>query len=223
VRRENAREAWPGRSAPPFGGMSHFLALRTRFNRGIAMNTKTELASRLHETESIIRWAISNVPVDRLLEPPPHGKHPQSAKGFKTYFGEWPALRQLFHLAFYEGTYAVPAMQCCVGGPQPSLDLIFPEAELEQRAWQDAVAGILGVPPLLDQLHELRELQIRLLSEIPDEAWEIERVRTGLGTVSAEFVVAKTIQHSLEHANELMKNALYWERALVWLDDQALG
>jgi hypothetical protein len=38
--------------------------------------------------------------------------------------------------------------------------------------------------------------------------------------VSVEFVVAKTIQHSLEHANELMKNALYWKRALDWLDRQ---
>jgi len=182
----------------------------------------TETASRLQETERLIRWAISIVPVDRLLEPPPHAKHPQSAKGFKTYFGDWPALRQLFHLAFYEGTYAIPAMQCCVGGPQPAVDLVFPQMDLEEKAWQVALAPGLGKDSLLSRLHELRELQLQMLQAMSIEEWESERVETGLGTVSAEFVVSKTIQHSLEHTNELMKNALYWERALEWLDRQGL-
>ncbi|MEW5980696.1 MAG: DinB family protein [Acidobacteriota bacterium] len=184
------------------------------------MSSKTELASRLQETQRIIEWAISRVPSHRLLEPPPHGKHPQSDRGFKTYFGEWSALRQLFHLAFYEGMYAVPAMQHCIGGPRPSADLVFPEPELEETAWADALAGGVDVASLLRRLRELRELQVDMLRDIPQEAWQEERVETGLGRVSAEFVVAKTVQHSLEHSNDLMKNALYWERALQWLDRQ---
>jgi hypothetical protein len=154
------------------------------------------------------------------MEPPPHGKHPNSDKGFKTYFGEWPALRQLFHLAFYEETYAIPTMKHWLGGPHPSLDLIFPDPALEERGWREAVARGIRATSLLERFHELRALQLSLLSEIPEEAWQIEKVETGLGTVSPEFVVAKTVQHSLEHANDLMKNALYWERALAWLDRQ---
>ena len=48
-------------------------------------------------------------------------------------------------------------------------------------------------------------------------------MQTGLGAASAEFVVTKTIQYSLEQANEIMKDALYWERALHWLDTQELS
>ena len=75
------------------------------------MSSKSELASRLEQTGSIIRWDVSNVPSDRLVEPPPHRKHPNPHKGFKRYFGEWPALRQLFHQTFYEEIYAVPTME----------------------------------------------------------------------------------------------------------------
>jgi hypothetical protein len=57
------------------------------------MTSKNELSSWLEQTERIIRWVISNVPSDRLFENPPHSRHPYANKGFKTYFGEWPALR----------------------------------------------------------------------------------------------------------------------------------
>ena len=187
------------------------------------MSSKLELTYKIQETEHIIQWAISNVPSERVLEPPPHGKHTQSVKGFKTYFGDWSALRQLFHLAFYEEIYAVPAMQHFIGSPHPSIDLVFPEPEIEEKVWQDALARGVDVSSELQRLHKLRELQLHLISEIPEEAWESERVQTGLGNVSAEFVVLKTIQHSLEHANGIMKNVLYWERAIHWLDTQALS
>jgi len=184
------------------------------------MTIKSELASWLEQTERIIGWAISNVPSDRLLESPPHGRHPQADKGFKTYFGEWPALRQLYHLVFYEETYAIPTMRCWIGGPHPTVDLIFPQSELEEAEWKVQVAGANAIEPLLERLHNLRTVQLEILQAIQEEDWQAEKVQTGLGPVSAEFVVAKTIQHSLEHANELMKNALYWERALDWLDRQ---
>jgi len=187
------------------------------------MSSKNILTSKIQETESIIQWAISKVPPERILESPPHGKHPQSGKGFKTYFGDWSALRQLFHLAFYEETYAIPSMQHFTGSPHPSVDLVFPEPESEERAWQDALAHDVDVSSLLQRFSELRDFQLHLLSEIPEETLESERVQTGLGPVSAEFVVTKTIQHSLEHANEIMKNALYWERALYWLDMQEIS
>ena len=144
---------------------------------GFAMSSKNELASRLEQTGSIICWTVSNVPSDRLMEPPPPGKHPNSYKGFKTYFGEWPALPQLFHLTFYEEIYAVPTMEHWLGGPHPFVDLIFPDPELEERLRRD-------------------EVRLNLMRDIPEELWRVEKVETGLGTVSAEFVVTKAIQKS---------------------------
>jgi hypothetical protein len=187
------------------------------------MSSKSELGFRLLETENIIKWAISKIPSDRLLEHPPHGQHPHSDRGFKTYFGEWPALRHLFHLVHYEETYAIPAMQYYMGGPHPSGDLIFPQQRLEEISWQESVAHDVNATFLLRRLQELRDLQHQLLQLIPEEEWESEKIITGLGKVSAEFVVSKTVQHTIEHANELLKNALYWERALEWLDRQVTG
>ncbi|MGE5225164.1 MAG: hypothetical protein ACM3PY_22225 [Omnitrophica WOR_2 bacterium] len=185
------------------------------------MFDKSELASRIRETENIIQWAILKVPLQRVQESPPHGKHPHSDKGFKTYFGDWSALRQLFHLTFYEENYAIPAMQYFTGNPHLAGDPVFPRSEIEEKAWHDALATGIDVFALQQRLHGLREVQLRILCEIPEDVWGRETLQTGMGLVSAEFIVMKTIQHSLEHANDILKNALYWERALRWLDRQA--
>jgi hypothetical protein len=184
------------------------------------MTSKNELSSWLAQTERIIHWVIANMPSDRLFENPPHSRHPHADKGFKTYFGEWPALRHLYHLVFYEETYAIPTIRYWIGGSHPTVDLIFPQSELEEAEWRNQIITTIVIEPLLERLHNLREAQLEIIQAIKEEDWQVEKVQTGLGSVSAEFVVAKTIQHSLEHANELMKNTLSWERALDWLDRQ---
>jgi hypothetical protein len=88
------------------------------------MRNHTELSPGLQETERIREWAVSKVPSARLLEPPPNSRHPQPEKCFKTYFGEWPALRKLFHLAFDEETQAAGDAALYwrptpLGGPSP--------------------------------------------------------------------------------------------------------
>jgi hypothetical protein len=117
----------------------------------------------------------------------------------------------------------LPAMQHCIGDPHPLGDQVLPEPELKEMAWRDAVAGEAGIAPLLQRSHELRKLQLDLRRDIPQEAWQSQNMVTWLGLASAEFAVAKTVQHSLEHANELVKNALYREKALKWLDRQVVS
>jgi hypothetical protein len=184
------------------------------------MMSRNELSSWLEQTERIIGWAISNVPSDRLFEIPPHSRHPHADKGFKTYFGDWPALRHLYHLVFYEEAYSIPTMQYWTGGPHPTVDMIFPKSELEEVGWEKQVISAIAVEPLLEGLHHLREVQLEIIQAIKEEDWQTEKAITSLGSVSAEFVVTKTIQHNLEHANEIMKNVQYWERALAWRDRQ---
>jgi len=186
------------------------------------VTSKIDIASLLCETTHIIQWAISLVPAERVNQPPPHANHPRSDKGFKTYFGDWSALHQVFHLAYYEKSYAIPGIQSFIDEAPPSNDLIFPSSEQETRAFQDALAAGVDLPTLLQSFLDGRELQLQLLTNIPEEVWQKDSLHTGLGDVSAEFIVSKTIQHSLEHANDILKNALYWERALSWLDRQAV-
>jgi len=185
------------------------------------VGSKELLRERLEETTRIIEWAILKIPQERILEAPPHGRHPHSDKGFKTYFGDWSAYRLLFHLIFYEEVYALPTMRHWLGEPHPEVDLIFPNFDLEEAAWHEELERGPDLPALMERFRAVRQEQIRALERIPEGEWDRERVDTGLGRVSADFVVTKTIQHTLEHGDTLLRNVLYWERALDWLESQA--
>jgi hypothetical protein len=185
------------------------------------MDLCDQFTDLLATTAQTIEYAIHLIPMGRLFDEPPHASHPNSDKGFKTYFGQWSAGRLLFHLIFYEETYALPAMRHWVSQPHPELDLIFPDSDIEEKAWKEAQRNGLDLEDMLGRFGSARSEQIDVLGQIPLDEIKQEKVKTGLGRVSAAFVVSKTIQHSLEHGNDLMKNALYWDRALMWLDEQA--
>ena len=184
------------------------------------MSSKEFLAAQLSGTAKVIEWAISQVPQGRLLEAPPHGDHPKSAHGFKTYFGQWSAYRLLFHLVNYEENYALPTMRYWLGESHPNGDLMIPDSEEEQEAWARELEAGAELSALLARFRVLRDEQVEVLRNIPDEEWAIEKLETEFGPVSAEFAVVKTIQHTLEHGNDILKNALYWDRALEWLDSR---
>ncbi len=184
------------------------------------MDLKQVLRHRLEETARILEWAIAQVPPERLLREPPHGRHPQSDKGYRDYFGDWSAYRILFHVVLYEEAYALPTMRHWLGEPNPGVDLVNPEPGVEEAAWQEGLERGADLPALLERFRALRQEQIRVLESIPADEWDREKVDTSRGPVSAGFVVAKTVQHTLDHGNALMRNALYWDRAWEWLERQ---
>jgi len=184
------------------------------------MDSKQTLRDRLEETARILEWAVAQVPAQRLLQEPPHGRHPQSDKGYKTFFGDWSAYRLLFHVVFYEEAYALPTMKHWLGEPHPGVDLINPDPSVEEAAWRVELERGADLPALLERFRALRQEQIRVLEGIPATEWFREKVDTSRGPVSAAFVVAKTVQHTLDHSNALMRNALYWDRAWEWLEGQ---
>ncbi|KPJ58906.1 MAG: hypothetical protein AMJ46_13335 [Latescibacteria bacterium DG_63] len=184
------------------------------------MNSKEFLAGELEATAKTIRWAISLVPEGRLLTEPPHGRHPKSDQGFKTYFGEWAAYRHLFHLVLYEQFYALPTMRHWLGDPHPEVDLMFPDMEQEESRWKNEKQKGADLEALLQRFRLVREEQVEVTRSIPLEGWREEKVSTKLGKVSAEVVVSKTIEHTLVHGKTILRNALYWDRALEWLDSR---
>jgi len=184
------------------------------------MSSKEILAAQLSGSATVIEWAISQVPQARLFEAPPHGHHRKSAHGFETYFGRWSAGRLLFHLVHYEENYALPTMRHWLGEPHPTGDLMIPDAEEEQAAWARELEAGPELSALLDRFLIVRGEQLEVLHKIPDGELTVEKVETEFGPVSAAFAVAKTVQHTLEHGNEILKNALYWDRALAWLDSR---
>jgi hypothetical protein len=184
------------------------------------MNSREILAEQLEATAKTVQWAISLVPEARLMVESPHGEHPRSDRGFRTYFGKWPAYRHLFHLVHYEGSYALPTMKHWLGAPPPKGDLMFPDMDQEEMLWEREKEKGPNLGALQQRFRSLRKAQIEVTRSIPVEAWCQEKVSTGLGKVSAELVVTKTIEHTLVHGKTILRNALYWDRALEWLDSQ---
>jgi len=111
-------------------------------------------------------------------------------------------------------------MKHWLGEPHPDVDIIFPNMEIEEAEWETEVEKGVNLPSLLKRFHSVRNKQIEVVNSIRDEHWTEERVRTAFGKVSAVFTVTKTIQHTLEHGNTILRNALYWDRALNWLNQQ---
>ena len=59
----------------------------------------------------------------------------------------------------------------------------------------------------------MRKDQILILDQINDNDLVIKK-STAWGEKSLEFVVMKTLQHSLEHGNIIMRHLLFWDMNL---------
>ena len=184
------------------------------------MSSKETLVEELETTAKTLEWAISLVPEDRLVIEPPHGEHPKSDHGFRTYFGKWSAYRHLFHLVHYEEFYALPTLKHWLGDPSPMVDLMFPDMEQEESLWKREKRKGPNLAALLQRFRSIRREQIEVTRSIPSDKWSEEKVGTALGKVSADVVVTKTIEHTLVHGKTILRNALYWDRALKWLDSR---
>jgi len=184
------------------------------------MISKIKLVELLGTSLKSIDYTLSLIPKERFLFSPPHGKHPNAEKGFKTYFGEWSAARILFHVVFYERNYAVPAMEHWLGEAHPQFDLIFPDPGMEDIFWANTVPDELTAISLIQKLRSVRSEEILITEAVPETDFMDERLLTRLGKLSFVSIVMKTIQHTFEHGSELLKNALFWNGALEWLDKQ---
>jgi hypothetical protein len=136
-------------------------------------------------------WAIRQVEDAHLRIAPPQG------------LGEWPALRHLHHLVWYEREYALPSMRHWVGGP-PLDDQALDEA----AAWAAEGPGFT-VEGGVRELEAGREAQAALLAVLDPSAWHAS-VATVWGDMPPRWVVSKTYQHTAEHTNDVLRIALFW-------------
>ena len=97
---------------------------------------------------------------------------------------------------------------------------MFPDMEQEETRWGAEKKKGANLAALLQRFRSVREELIDVTRSIPLDVWREEKVSTQLGKVSAEVVVTKTIEHTLVHGKTILRNALYWDRALEWLDSR---
>ncbi len=171
---------------------------------------------QLEETAKIIDWAVNQISKERLLENPPHGNHPNATDYIKGYFGKWSAYRILFHLVFYEENHVISSLKKYL-----EESVAISENELnEEDAWNsDLVMGV-NVDDLLKRLHLVRKMQIKIINRIDENQWSADTGHTSCLHSSPEFITSKTIQHTLEHGNKLLRIALFWDSHLQMLDQK---
>lgn len=159
------------------------------------MSDSEEFATRLRETAAQFTWAALLVPEARRDTP----------------VGEnWSPARIIYHMLHYERDVAAPAMRQWLGGPSVT-DEAF---EAEEAHWESE-GQTMPYAALLDGFNAIRAEQIALtprLAGLWDEArptgWDLP----GVEPTTLRWVVSKTIHHTFEHSNELMRNSLFYER-----------
>jgi hypothetical protein len=139
-------------------------------------------------------WAALQLrPADRFSLPPEPG-----------YLGTWPAARHVWHVTGYERCLVLPAMQAWLeGAPSTALDWLDEDAD-----WDSAQP--LSMECLLDDFHSIRREQVALLEPLAAADWTAPRP-TVWGDKSLAWIVTKTLQHTWEHGDTLLRMGLWRE------------
>jgi len=140
-------------------------------------------------------WAAQQVPQARRLLQPPKG------------LGKWTTARHIFHMVYYEKTYALPSMRQWLGEPCPSIPGLG-----EKAAWGK---GTDNIESLLADYKVVRTDQVALLPLFDDPTWN-KTCETIWGLVTLSWVVSKTYQHTAEHTSDVMRIALFWDMYVEW-------
>lgn len=118
--------------------------------------------------------------------------------------GRWPAARHVWHVTEYERIVAMSNMRVWTG-----------EEQIDEGPWlDDDNAWLLNsnIPDkaLIERFWDIRRQQLGRMTMLRDVDWDACR-DTGWGQKSLAWVLTKTIQHTWEHGDTLMRMGLWWE------------
>ncbi len=141
-------------------------------------------------------WGIEQLsPEQRLIAPP-------------SRFGEWSAARHVFHMYSYEQNVALPSMRIWLGELFPHEEHDYEEdVRKENQAWND---GHHAFEALLEDFRTVRAEQVVLLQQFDENCWD-QQQKTIWGDVTLKWVLMKTLQHTAEHTNDVLRMALFWK------------
>ena len=157
------------------------------------MTDKSWYLEQLRSLGQLFNWSIEQVPTERLvLSPPPP-------------LGEWSTMRHVFHMVYNESNIVIPRLSQWQGGPTP------PGGPYEEDA---AWSSIKDPSTLLEEFNAIRAKQIDQITEM--DANLLSEVReTTMGPATLKWVLTKSIQHTAEHINDILRMALFWD----WFDE----
>jgi hypothetical protein len=145
---------------------------------------------QLASSAEILIWALGQVPATRWHHQPP--------------FDDWSPARHLFHLLYYEETLALPSLKQWLGAGLP-----MPPLAGEEIAWRhDHDVGVL-----IETFRAVRQVEVLIVGDLAGADWDLPRP-TVWGERSLRWVLTKSYQHTMDHANSLLQMALFWDDAL---------
>jgi hypothetical protein len=149
--------------------------------------------NQLQATGDLLIWAFQQLPPGRQFQQPPES------------LGNWPAIRHIFHMYHNEQEIVLPRLWQWRGGAKPTVLNNNKEADwntFDKRSDSQAI---------IDLFQSTRAEHIKLISAVPESLWEETR-ETTIGPVTLAWVVSKSLQHTSDHINQLLRLALFWDR-----------
>ena len=181
------------------------------------MNNIDFFSGQLKYTEELIEHCILETKPERLSIPLPHLSHPKAdektKERIKSVVGEWPLLRILFHLVVYEEQIAYPEMRRFILNENPSIDGEKWEND-DNKLWKED----LNPNNLLSRFKDIRAKQISLLQNCTPEILNEITNDTSWGPQKLNFVINKTLQHTISHGSKLYSKKLFWDMFLETLN-----
>ncbi|HEX9035622.1 MAG TPA: DinB family protein [Ktedonobacterales bacterium] len=164
------------------------------------MNDSDYFADQLRVTAEQFAWAALQIP---------------DARRFVAQEGRWCAARVIFHITNYERLTVAPSMRLWEGGP-PVDDSPLDDEPLD---WERKGARTT-YDDLISAFRAGRADQIALASrlvgrwdETRDSPWTLKDAPP----ITLRWVVTKTLQHTFEHSDELLRIRLYTDMHDTWL------
>ena len=139
---------------------------------------------------------------------PPHFTHPNAeymAESLKNVLGEWSALSVLIHLVVYEEIIAYPEMRRFIYNENPVFD------EKTYKNEENKLLTEKDFLIVLKRFQEIRDKQIDLLHSCSNETLNKEIKNTIWGPQHLNFVINKTIQHTMSHGSKLYAKLIFWD------------
>jgi hypothetical protein len=139
-------------------------------------------------------WAVEQIPQER------HYLAPRS--------DEWSVARPIYHMLCYDQRIGSPTLRQWVGEPCPVVGPPEEDGATEEINWNSGEGH--EVRAMSTEFKKLRAEQLALIQQFPERAWS-EGHHAIWGSVTLQWVVTKTYQHTLEHTNEILRLHLWWQ------------
>ena len=143
-------------------------------------------------------WAVAQVPQEHIA--------------IETPTQILPVQRQIHHLYTYEKLVLPIKRQWLPNAEATSAEDIAVIRHMwseQERHWYKKDAA-----HWLHEFQEVRKETVQLVKKFDEAAWYTEKETTFWGVKSLFWLYSKTIQHTLEHTDSVLKIGLFWDSGI---------